>query len=93
MSDIKRTGLHIRTTEETENLLKRIGHLTYATHDDILNLGCKCYLNLLQKQLIKGTPNELSGNQTQDIECILEDRNDERNVIPVEFGQPRDDRT
>jgi hypothetical protein len=86
MTDIKRTGLHIRTSPETENYLKQIGHLTYATHDDILNLGCQAYLNLLKKQLIKGTPNELSGSQTQTIDCVLEDRLDERNVVPLFSG-------
>lgn len=93
MSDIKRTGLHIRTSEETENYLKRIGHLTYATHDDILKLGCQCYMNLLEKGLLKGTSNELSGNQTKDIECVFQDRDAERVVVSAEFGQPRNDRT
>lgn len=86
MSSIKRTGLHIIISEETEALLMRISHLTFATHDDILNLGCKSYLNLHEKQLLKGTANELSGSQAQVVNCVLEDRNDERNVVPLFTG-------
>jgi S-adenosylmethionine:diacylglycerol 3-amino-3-carboxypropyl transferase len=91
----KRSGIHISLDDETRELLRQIQirNLTFVSASDILKLGCQAWISLHGKGLIKGTYNELSTNQEQTVVCVLEDREPERNVVPIFDGQPCNDCT